>query len=369
VRGKKLIIILLGVIVSCLGLLLLSSILSAGLLAIRKVLPASATATFPTALLPAVTRTPTPIWLPSPTKARIPSPTALLFTEAVLPSATFEQPTAGSVPAPTQPLVGFVPGGWCVPWNSPSLNARVLKVIDGASFEVSIDNVVHQVRYIGLDLLEYSDDPSKWSAMIEKNRSLVEGKTVLLIEGTQDDVGDPLERYVIADGFFVNLELIEGGYAMAITEPANNLCQAVFNQAQNDAIAAGRGLWAATPTPTRTLIPATATVSPLGEVVVVNVSKRGNGWQEPEEYVEIFNSGTAPVQLQGWSLSDNDNHIFWFPSFVLGPGQYCRVYTDQYWPEHCGFTYHNPAPIWDNNGDCAYLKDFTGKLVDTFCYD
>ncbi len=102
--------------------------------------------------------------------------------------------------------------------------------------------------------------------------------------------------------------------------------------------------------------------------MIINVAYKGTIWQEPEEYVEVFNSGTQPIQLEGWSVSDIENHTFVFPKFVLQQGGFCRVYTNYYRPTECGFSFYRASPIWDNNGDCAYLKDSTGRLVDEFCY-
>ena len=204
----------------------------------------------------------------------------------------------------------------------------------------------------------------------EKNKQLVEGKTALLIsENADKDAEGRLARYVIVEGVFVNREMAASGYAIAQSTPPNTGCDALLLEAETQAITAGLGLWAATPTPTRTFPPPTATISAAGDVVVVKVAFRGTPWQEPEEFVEIYNSGVSPVQLDGWSVRDIKNHVFVFPRFVLGPGQYCRVYTNLYSTQHCGFSFFNPAPIWENDGDCAYLKDNTGKLVNQFCYE
>jgi hypothetical protein len=139
--------------------------------------------------------------------------------------------------------------------------------------------------------------------------------------------------------------------------------------AEARAITAGLGLWAPTLTPTRTFLPPTQTVSAFGSVVIVDVAYRGTIWEEPEEYVEVYNAGTEAVQLLGWTLRDIENHVFVFPTFVLGAGQYCRVYTNLYRPQNCGFSYFSPAPIWENNGDCAYIRDAAGRSVSEFCYD
>jgi len=105
-----------------------------------------------------------------------------------------------------------------------------------------------------------------------------------------------------------------------------------------------------------------------GSMTITLVARRGTAWQEPEEFVEIRNDSEGPINLQGWTLQDNERHVFIFPRFVLGAGQYCRVYTNHYRPASCGFSYNSGSPIWDNVEDCAYLKDSLGVLVSKFCY-
>ncbi len=314
------------------------------------------------------------------------TPESLASAEATLalvtPTSTMEEleaATEASLPAPVEPSQTPEPSetsgplaqdAWCVPWNSKTVQAQVNRVIDGISIEVRLDGKLQQVRYTGVELLEYDQDWRVWAESTEKNRQLVEGKTVLLISGQADtDSQGRLRRYVIANGLFVNRAMVASGYAIAQSMPPDTGCDGQLLEAETQAITAGIGLWAATPTPTRTFPAPTATVPSAGDVVIVKVSFVGTAWQLPEQFVEIYNSGTSPVELEGWSVSDIRNHVFVFPRFVLGPGQYCRVYTNLYAPNHCGFSYYNPAPIWDKNGDCAYLKDKTGKLVDQFCYE
>jgi hypothetical protein len=62
------------------------------------------------------------------------------------------------------------------------------------------------------------------------------------------------------------------------------------------------------------------------------------------------------------------NHVFTFPSHVMYPGQVCRVYTNEYHSESCGFSYASTSAIWNNSGDCAYLWDSAGTLIDSYCY-
>ncbi len=105
-----------------------------------------------------------------------------------------------------------------------------------------------------------------------------------------------------------------------------------------------------------------------GKVDITNVFYDGSGSNEPDEFVEIQNSGSSSVGLQGWTLRDNSEHIFTFPFFSMQPGQICRVYTNQTNAATCGFSYNSSSAIWNNSGDCAYLRDSAGTEVDRYCY-
>ena len=90
---------------------------------------------------------------------------------------------------------------------------------------------------------------------------------------------------------------------------------------------------------------------------------------ESDEYAQITNNGSAPVNLKGYRLNAGDpGQDFWFPDFAIGPGQSCRVYTNEYHPESCGFSFGSGRAIWNNKGDCGYLYDATGTVVSEYCY-
>ena len=124
-----------------------------------------------------------------------------------------------------------------------------------------------------------------------------------------------------------------------------------------------------TPTPTGTPTPtATSPPSTTGDVRITYIFYDGAGSKEPDEYVEIRNYDTRSIQLSDWTLRDEANHVFTFPSYLMQPGQECRIYTNEYHPEWCGFSYGSGSAIWNNSGDCAYLRNGTGTLIDTYCY-
>jgi endonuclease YncB( thermonuclease family) len=377
-ENKKLIVIIALVILGAGGLCGLFALGSLGV-ATWQLSQAAGTDTLTPTSLPTDTETPTPRPL-KPRKltqtaaatlsAQVPITATVSATTVSLPTGTWTPTPVLAIPVePTATVGPLVRDSWCVPWNTPKQDALVVGVIDGVTIEVEIDGEPYLVRYIGIDMLDSSQDPGIWTQMAEKNRQLVEGKSVLLVRDISDvDSLGRLLRYVIVGGMFVNRELVEQGYAIASPVPPDLRCEATLLQVEMSATAAKRGLWAPAPTPTRTFPAPTATVATTGLMEVIRVSRRGTGWQDPDEYVEIRNSDIEPIQLQGWTLRDSENHVFTFPGFVLGPGQYCRVFTNYYHASSCGFSYYSPSPIWDDDGDCAYLRDSLGNLISTFCY-
>ncbi len=284
-------------------------------------------------------------------------------------SATLTLIAATLLPAPN-----FAAGGgdvWCLPWNAPAQPAQVTDVLDGVTIEVDVNGVRQQVRYIGVSLLDYTQDDSLWSRALAANRRLVQGQRVTLISDVQlqDDQGRWL-RYVLAQGRFVNADLAAAGYVSAASAPPNTRCDALLLEAEGRALAGSLGLWQPTSTATRTLIPLPSpTIGNVGLATITFLVQRGSLWREPEEFVEIRNDSDGPLNLENWTLNDEDRHVFTFPRFILGEGQMCRVYTNEYHAKSCGFSFNSPSPIWDNDGECAYLKDPLGRVVSTFCYN
>ncbi len=45
------------------------------------------------------------------------------------------------------------------------------------------------------------------------------------------------------------------------------------------------------------------------------------------ERVEVANQGVADENLAGWALSDEQNHTYTFPDFVLAAGASVRIHT------------------------------------------
>ncbi len=93
--------------------------------------------------------------------------------------------------------------------------------------------------------------------------------------------------------------------------------------------------------------------------------------QEPDEYVEIVNTGTASQDLEGWQLLDvsDDGQTFVFPAVDIRAGERLRVYTNEVHEEWGGLSYGRGTAIWRNTeSDTAGLFDKAGTLVSSKTY-
>ena len=102
---------------------------------------------------------------------------------------------------------------------------------------------------------------------------------------------------------------------------------------------------------------------PEANVEIIYIFYDGVEEGEADEYVEIENTGDAAVDLENWTLSDEADHIYTFPSYSLEPNQSIKIYTNM-----GEFSYERGAAVWNNTGDTAYLKDGEGELVDSYSY-
>jgi micrococcal nuclease len=133
----------------------------------------------------------------------------------------------------------------------------VSRVIDGDTIEIEGGQ---KVRYIGIDTPE-TVDPRKpvqcFGAEAKKrNEELVKGKYVRLEKDVSDkDKYGRLVRYVYTGGVFVNLVLVEEGFAFSYTYPPDVKYQNQFLKAERQAHEQNNGLWGACPTFLSTLIP------------------------------------------------------------------------------------------------------------------
>lgn len=82
-----------------------------------------------------------------------------------------------------------------------------------------------------------------------------------------------------------------------------------------------------------------------------------------QEWIEITNQGEEDVSLEGWTLSDQQNHTYTFQDFVLLAGTSVKVHTGSGDDTEEDIYCSRNTPIWNNDGDIATLTDAGGNVV------
>jgi hypothetical protein len=133
-----------------------------------------------------------------------------------------------------------------------------------------------------------------------------------------------------------------GGLAAVPTEPPTAT-------ALNDAV----------PTPIATLaLPEGQASISIGEVIGAGILA--------EEAVTIVNSGSRPQALLGWSLSDQEGHVYTFGQVTLfGDGSAIVIHTDSGSDSVGDLYWQLEEPIWES-GDAVTLQDEAGATQATF---
>ncbi len=172
-----------------------------------------------------------------------------------MPAATYRNHTLG-VLATLGSLLALVLSG-CGGRNAASTdsleepNAEVVRVVDGDTIVVEAGGIEENVRLIGIDTPETvkPGTPVECFGKQASDRTkelLPEGTAVLLERDVEArDRYDRLLAYIhrAEDGLFVNLALVEDGYAQPATYPPNVAHTDEFVAAGREAREQDRGLW------------------------------------------------------------------------------------------------------------------------------
>ncbi len=122
---------------------------------------------------------------------------------------------------------------------------KVTRVIDGDT--VLLDNG-EKLRYIGINAPELGKTETTECFALEattENQRLVEGQSIRIEKDVSErDMYGRLLGYVyLKDGTFVNLELVENGFASAATYPPDVAKSVLFSELEKEARLTKRGLW------------------------------------------------------------------------------------------------------------------------------
>ncbi|NHN58605.1 MULTISPECIES: lamin tail domain-containing protein [Halorussus] len=107
------------------------------------------------------------------------------------------------------------------------------------------------------------------------------------------------------------------------------------------------------------------------ELAGVHADAAGDEYENlNDEYVVLRNDGDRPLDLSGWTVADEADHEYAFPSeTTLGPGKTLTLRTGSGRDEDGEYHWNADAPVWNNAGDTVFVRTDEGRLVLEAEYD
>lgn len=276
-----------------------------------------------------------------------------------------------------------------VPPEFERRTATVDRVVDGDTVVVTFEDGTREtVRLLGVDTPEIHSanspgefegvpDTPEGSSCLREWGDLAHAVAIEALSGEEVQVVfDPdsdrrgyygrLLAYLYVDGTSFNRELVVEGYARVYESDFTRLD--AYLDAERGARNRGDGLWECTTVESTSSSPATGDSALVVEGV--NYDAPGNDNDNlNEEYVTFRNAGDEPLDVSGWTVSDEADHTYRFPEgTVLDPGDRVTLHTgsgpdtdaDRYWGQG--------RAVWNNGGDVVTVRNASGAVVLRYTY-
>lgn len=225
--------------------------------------------------------------------------------------------------------------------DADGVPGRLLAVIDGDTFTVTVSSGEVTVRILGIDAPEFDDVGQRKLAEQASDalRVLIgNGPLRLVADIEPSDAGGRLLRHAYRADRLLAVNLARQGWARALPIPPNLAQMEAIQRAVAEARAADVGIWALD----------TAAVSMTVDKV--------------REVATLANKGSAPLDVSGWWLvSLRGKQSYRFPAkTILAPGARLRVVSGGVPGSH-RFQQRN---VWNNSSpDPAELRRADGRVV------
>jgi len=243
---------------------------------------------------------------------------------------------------------------------------EIVTVLDGDTVEL---NNGERVRLIGINSPEFGETCYE-EAKHKLDYLTDDGELVLESDTENRDRYNRLLRYVYVDDVFVNLKMVEWGFAYAYPYEPNTQYADLFAEAEETARNERNGcLWQEAEFDyiqdnCLYILPSEFHFNAAGD----------DNYNLNDEYVTIRNKCSYPIDMSSWVVRDSSGyHSYVFPSVTLHEESYLTLYTGTgtntpsalFW----GRTSGDYAAVWNNGGDTLFLRDSEGNLVLMYTYE
>ncbi len=230
----------------------------------------------------------------------------------------------------------------------------VKRIIDGDSLELLVDGEGVEVRLLGINAPELRTVGKVETCTGREARQALEtllaDGTLSFYPGQNDRFGRVLAQMEV-DGRSVAESMVSQGWALALWSGEDpRLTETMMAAASNRL-----GLWGDTCGRTKVEL----------EISDHQVDAPGNDEANlDQEWVEITNLTTSPVDLDQWTIADETtSNRFMIGSVALGPSQSIRIHTGPGSASDRDLYLNQDYPVWSNRGETVLVVDPAGLVT------
>ena len=104
------------------------------------------------------------------------------------------------------------------------------------------------------------------------------------------------------------------------------------------------------------------------DICITNLIYNPDGYDLPEEHVEITSFEDTDINMKNWLIQDAVGHTYRFPEYILKPGETVYIWTGDGVNEDKNLYWGRRSPVWNNTGDTATLRNPDGVEIHKYEY-
>lgn len=218
--------------------------------------------------------------------------------------------------------------------------ALVTRVIDGDTLEIENGE---RVRLLGINCPEKGD--KYYDEAKDFLESLTLNKTVRLEFGKKKyDLYDRTLAYIFVDEVFVNVKIVEQGFANIYFPESQKMHYSLFVDAWEDCLKKNQNI---------------CEISSSRCAECIHLKQLDYNFQK----LTLENSCNFACNLDDWEIKDEGRKTFVFDEFILGAQKQVSIVVGNETNTADTLYWRKETYVWTESGDSLFLRDSSEKLV------
>lgn len=244
-------------------------------------------------------------------------------------------------------------------------NERTVKIVSVYDGDTITTAHGEKIRIIGVNAPENGKEYDDEATELVQNLVLNKNITITVCENPRDRYGRTLASVINEEKKNIAIELLKNGlakkyYISPCGKDTKELFENLEKQAQDNKV----GIWSEKKNEESEEEENSFILG--GGLVLIEAhpnAKDPDNENLNDEYLIIKNTGSESINLKGFLLHDEQNHIYTIPDITIESNDTLTIYTGKGSTTNTQYYLNLEAPIWNNSGDTLTIKDTSNTML------